>query len=126
MNLLPDLERAVIPLEKLAGYALNDQHPEGKHKARVFRVLLGIEGRHASVLAELIRSTLPKAPARTLETNEFGEKWTTHHRIVGLNAQSAIVTVGWIVRKDTGEPTLASCYIESNQQERLQRLFDSE
>jgi hypothetical protein len=77
MNLLPDLERAVIPLEKLAGYALNDQHPEGKHKARVFRVLLGIEGRHASVLAELIRSTLPKAPARTLETNEFGEKWTT-------------------------------------------------
>ena len=56
----------------------------------------------------------------------IGEKWTTHHRIVGLNAQSAIVTVGWIVRKDTGELTLTSCYIESNQQERLQRLFDSE
>ncbi|WP_372726680.1 DUF6883 domain-containing protein [Nostoc sp. TCL26-01] len=34
---LPNPERAIVEAEKIAGYCLNPEHPEGKHKARVFK-----------------------------------------------------------------------------------------
>ncbi len=93
MGLLPNFEQARIPIEKLENYALNPDHPAGRNKARVFRDILGIERRHATALAELIRSTLLRAHAIQRETNDFGARWTTYHEIVGLNGTSAIVTV---------------------------------
>jgi len=42
MLLLPNIEFAYIPSEKLAGYALNPDHPVGKHKAAVFESVLGM------------------------------------------------------------------------------------
>jgi hypothetical protein len=36
MALLPNADKAVVPLEKLRGYSLASSHPVGKHKARVF------------------------------------------------------------------------------------------
>jgi hypothetical protein len=57
-------------------------------------------------------------------SDEFGERWTTYHRITGLNAQSAIVTVGWIIKRDSEEaPTMTTCYIESEEQAKLEKLF---
>ena len=40
MELLPNLGQAIIPLEKLRDYALNMEHPEGRHKATVFKEVL--------------------------------------------------------------------------------------
>lgn len=124
MQLLPNLEQAVIRIEKLRDYALNMEHPDGQHKAAVFKEVLGIERRHADVLAELFRSTLPSAPAQPGKSDEYGDHWTTYHHIVGLNAQSAVVTVAWIFKKEQREvPELISCYIETQKQESLRRLL---
>lgn len=38
---LPNAENAVIDIAKLRDYSLNPNHPEGKHKARVFQAKLG-------------------------------------------------------------------------------------
>jgi hypothetical protein len=124
MNLLPNFQNAVIPVERLEDYVLNSEHPKG---ARVFRERLNIERRHAGVLAELIRAGLPKAPAERRDTNEYGDVWTTWHAINGLNAQSAIVTVAWMFKKNAEDtPVLISCYIscyiQTREQERLRRL----
>ncbi|SRR5712691_7344891 len=120
MQLLPNLEEAAIRIEKLRDYALNMEHPEGRHKAAVFKEMLGIERRHADVLGELLRSTLPAAPAQPGKNDEYGAHWTTYHHIVGLNGQSAVVTVAWIFKKEQSEvPQLISCYIEPRKQEKL-------
>lgn len=42
MPLLPNAEFAQVPMEKLVGYALNPEHPVGKHKALIFKAILGI------------------------------------------------------------------------------------
>jgi hypothetical protein len=127
MKLLPNFQQADISLEKLEGYVLNDEHPEGMHKARVFREALNIERRHAPILAELIRNSLSRAPAQQRDTNEYGDSWTTWHEIVGLNAQSVIVTVAWMFKKNADQiPVLISCYIEYTDQEKLRRLFSLE
>jgi hypothetical protein len=124
MQLLPNLEEATIRIEKLRDYALNMEHPDGRHKAAVFKEVLGIERRHADVLGELLRSTLPVAPAQPGKIDEYGTHWTTYHHIRGLNGQSAIVTVAWIFKKERNEvPQLRSCYIESRKQVELSDLW---
>jgi tetratricopeptide (TPR) repeat protein len=121
MNLLPDLERAVIPLEKLAGHALNDQHPEGKHKARVFRVLLGIEGRHASVLAELSVTHLNRGV-------EFARRGLIAKAIDDFDQALMVKPSGATVegiRKNIGAAygNLGVLYSEMKQYEQAQRFF---
>ena len=113
-----------MPLDKLENYVLNNDHPRGMHKARVFRDKLGIERRHGRVLAELIQRSLSRAPAEQSKTNAYGEFWTTQHEIIGLNGQSAIVTVVWIFKSDASQiPVLISCYIELRNQDKLRELF---
>jgi hypothetical protein len=127
MKLLPNYEHAVLAIEKLENYVLNSEHPQGKHKARVFQSTLEIERRHANVLRELIQRSLSRAPAEQGESGEYGDCWTTWHEIIGLNGQSAVVTVAWMFKKNTEQiPVFISCYIESRNQERLRRLFVSE
>jgi hypothetical protein len=99
MKLLPHFEQAVIAIEKFEDYILNSEHPQGKHKARVFQGTLEIERRHAKVLVELIRRSLSRAPAEQSESKEYGDCWTTWHEIIGMNGQSAIVTVAWMFKK---------------------------
>ena|SRR5271155_816287 len=125
MKLLPHFEKAVILIEKLDGYALNPEHPEGKHKARVFKSVLEIERRHASTLAEMIVAGLSKAPAERGRSTEHGDLWTTWQEVTGLNGQSAIITVAWMYKKEAPRtPVLVSCYIESRNQEKLRKLFE--
>lgn len=50
---LPNLEHAVIDIEKLRAYVLNPLHPEGRHKARVFLAALGVSADDATWLARL-------------------------------------------------------------------------
>ena len=40
---LPNYENAVVSLEKLRDYCLNEEHYRGKHKARVFKSTLDFE-----------------------------------------------------------------------------------
>ena len=124
---LPNFSEARVPIEKLEDYVLNPEHPMGKNKAKVFREVLGIERWHAVAFAELIRTSLPKAHAAKQESDDFGERWTTFHEIVGLIGKSAIVTVAWMFITGSDEfPELISCYIESTEQEKLRKILKIE
>lgn len=113
MQILPQHEQAVIPIEKLRDYALDPNHPTGKNKARVFKATLGIERDHADVLSKILRSTLFRSPAVQGRKSQYGEHWTTYHEIVGLSGQPIVVTVAWIYRIEHAHvPVLVSCYIE--------------
>ena len=41
---LPRAEEATIPTDKLVRYALDPNHPRGGHKARVYEVVVQVEG----------------------------------------------------------------------------------
>src|SRR5580693_5300883 len=127
MKLLPNFERAVVPVEKLENYILNMEHRQGKHKARVFKSALEIERRHAPILAELIHRSLERSPAERSESDDHGDRWTTWHEIIGLNGQSMIVTVAWIFKRNAEQiPVFISCYIESAKQENLRKRLQVE
>jgi hypothetical protein len=123
-QLLPNLERASIAIEKLRDYVLNPDHPLGRNKARVFKSMLGIERKHAVAFAEIIRDTLGRSVATKNEESRYGSKWETHHEIVGLSGRSAIVSVAWIFKVEEPEiPILITCYIDTRRQEELKKLL---
>ncbi len=127
MQLLPNLKRALIRPEKLRDYVLDADHPKNGGKAKAFRDLLGIERRHAKVLAELIFGSLGRSPAICRGTRHYGEHWTTYHDIVGFEGQAVIVTVIWILKTQQSDtPVLISCYIELKKQDELRRLIKGE
>jgi len=62
---LPNADNAVVEAAKLRDYCLNPAHPEGRHKARVFRSALGVGQEQAEWLREAIlspRSRMRKLP----------------------------------------------------------------
>lgn len=75
MNILPNANKAVVPLEKLSGYSLDSSHPVGKHKARVFASALGMTESDAPRLREMILQAVLTNEAVEVETNEHGTRY---------------------------------------------------
>lgn len=126
LHILPYLERAVVPLEKLSDYVLNPDHPKGKDEARVFKAVLGIERKHAEALAEIIKESLSRALAVERPQDEHGRSWTTYHEIIGLNAATAVISIAWkFTTQEPETPKLVSCHIELDRQKEFATLLQA-
>lgn len=62
---LPNAEGTVVELRKLRGYCLSEEHPKGKHKARVFASDLGLA-------AEALLAAARSEEAIPTEEDEYG------------------------------------------------------
>jgi len=126
---LPNWEKAVIPPEKLRDYSLNPDHSTGGgDKARVFKSMLGLERQDWESLATDIRARLPEYPAFRKGTTVCGEpRWTVYIPVVGANGNLAVVTTGWVFKlAEPDVPVLVTCYIETQEQEKLKSLLGLE
>lgn len=108
--MLPNIERAVIDVAKLRGYALNPTHPEGRHKARVFMASLGITAADAEWLAEAILAELPGAVILEGDADEHGRRLTADLQLRRGN-RSAVVRTAWIIRAGEDVPRLVTCFV---------------
>jgi hypothetical protein len=63
---LPRAGQAVVPVEKLHAYALDPEHRSGRHKARVFSSVLGIEQRDWEYLREQILARVAESPVTAI------------------------------------------------------------
>ncbi len=111
MALLPNADKAVVPLEKLRGYSLDSSHPVGKHKARVFASALGMTQDDAPRLREMILQAVLKNEALEAATNEHGMRFVMDFQTLGLKGEVTIRTA-WIIDKGETIPRLTSCYIK--------------
>src|SRR5262245_22679828 len=109
---LPNYEKAEIPSDKLEKYALDPTHPVGKHKARVFESVLGINQSDWRVLANSIQNELPYNKARPTKSDSFGQRYEVIMPITGPNGKTENVLTAWIVKADSDYPSLVSLYIQ--------------
>jgi hypothetical protein len=107
---LPNVERAVVDIEKLRDYALNPEHDEGQHKARVFRAALGLTRDNAERLREMILEAAAREDATEGKLTRHGRLYTVDFVARGLNGDVAVRT-GWIVRHGEDFPRLVTCYV---------------
>ncbi|MEX2234729.1 MAG: DUF6883 domain-containing protein [Cyclobacteriaceae bacterium] len=69
---LPNVNNAFIDLLKLKEYCLNDDHPIGKYKARVFRSALQFEKKDAQQLLTAILKGIKHAEAQEGKHDLYG------------------------------------------------------
>jgi len=108
---LPGGDRAVVELAKLTDYCLDDTHPRGRHKARVFAARLGLARSDAALLrAELLRAAGGSPDAVQGVADGFGRRFTLDLTVSGPKG-SGVVRSAWIVRTGEDFPRLTSCYL---------------
>ena len=84
---LPNAENAVIDIAKLRDYCLNPDHPEGKHKARVFQAKLGIERNDAERLRHIILEAILEADAIEQKPSLYGRRFIVEFKISTLEGE---------------------------------------
>lgn len=110
--ILPNCENAFLAIKKLKDYCLNEHHPIGKHKAKLFNTILGITWKQSEWLAMEIKQKLHTCDAALLETDEFGMRYKVDIEITYGN-KSAIIRTGWIILWSESFPRFTTCYIKT-------------
>ena len=109
---LPNYQKAVIPKEKLEGYALNKNHPTGRDKAVAFEKYLGYTTDNQEELISQVRQGLEKYKAKGRKATQYGKPYEVSMVITGANGKTAKVKSGWIVDKGGDIPRLVSIYVD--------------
>lgn len=109
---LPNFDKASIPVSKLSGYALNKNHPVGKHKAIAFEKVLGYTEANQNDLIVEIRKGLTQYRAISRKATQYGQPYEVQMVIAGANGRTAKIKTGWIVEKDSAIPRLTTVYID--------------
>jgi hypothetical protein len=105
---LPNRAHAEIDQRKLRDYVLNPQHPEGRHKARVFRSALGLTALDSEWLAAAIFGSVQEAEAEITNVSRWGSLYRVDVDLVRGN-RCAKVRTGWLcVERST---KLTTCFI---------------
>jgi hypothetical protein len=108
---LPNGASAVVDIAKLRGYCLSAQHPEGRHKARVFLATLGMLVTDADRLREILLSAAAANEDVSMTgADEYGYRYTMDAHVV-FGSRGAIVRSAWIIKTGEEFPRLASCYV---------------
>jgi hypothetical protein len=107
---LPGSEHAVVDLEKLQDYCLSDEHPTGRHKARVFASALGLTRDNAEELRDALLYAVQNHDAAPSRSDEYGQRYVLDFTMSGPVGQ-AVIRSSWIVRRGEDFPRLTSCYV---------------
>jgi uncharacterized protein DUF6883 len=107
---LPNGDRADLGT-KIEDYVLNDSHPGGRHKARLFASVLGIRPSNAGILRRaLLAAAATSDAAEPAGSDEFGRRYALPV-LISTPRGSATVRSVWIVLWGEDFPRLTTCYI---------------
>lgn len=110
MNLLPNYQNAFISDEKIYEYCLNPLHEQGKHKARMFKRLLGVSAKEGELLKVEIKNKLSSSPISNIRENRHGIIYTVPMKISIFDKEANIITA-WIIEHGDWNPRLITCYV---------------
>jgi hypothetical protein len=104
--------KIMASLEKLTTYSLSVDHPEGRHKARVFDSVLGITLAHAAQLRQTIEDEAERRRSefRVGRADSYGTRYVLDFLHQTKKGQ-AIIRTAWIMHPGTDVLRLTSCYV---------------
>ena len=116
-ELIPNAGEAYGISERLTTYALNLSHRDGRHKARVFRAVLGIAAADVEYLATALREGLATTPVRSARPNPphgwMCSVWITVRSLGHRADQTAVVRTAWELEDEDAGPRLVTAYIKA-------------
>src|SRR5215208_474619 len=107
-NALPNYEKAVIPRGRREDYALNPAHTDGRHKARLFKSILGFGKADWQKLEKVILDELPYHEALFSREDKWGKFYSVTLPITGLNGNVALVQTIWKIEAGKENPSFVT------------------
>jgi len=107
---MPSGERAVINVRKIEDYCLSEEHDDGKHKARLFREILGITPDSSQDLVDALKQAAADREAEEGKLDGYGQRFVIDMPMQGP-AGTATVRSAWITLTGESIPRLVTCYI---------------
>ena len=107
---LPNPDQAIIDRRKLTDYCLNPNHPDGRHKARVFESALDLNLNNVEVLEAALLKSVKQYNAVKDKQNRYRQKYIIDFSLVH-NGKKATIHSVWIVKKNENFPRLVTCYV---------------
>lgn len=111
MHIIPNAHRAIIDTHKLSGYVLNPQHPQGKHKARVFEAVLGLTKADTNTLHDALQIAVQSREALVTESDSYGVRYQIDFEMI-TDTGTAEIRSGWIIRTGEDFPRFVTCYVK--------------
>jgi hypothetical protein len=110
MAKVPNAERAILDIRKIADYCLSPVHPRGRHKARVFRDALEINRDDAAWLRAALLEGLRQIEAIEISSDDLGSRWRADVPVT-RHGKSVVVRTVWIVRSGEQVPRFVTCWV---------------
>ena len=107
---LPNSEASIVEIEKLRDYCLSPEHPRGRHKARVFRSILGMTATHADELRAVLIDAALNENATIGTSDQYGTRYIIDFKL-RQGERSAEIRSCWIVLRGETAPRFVTCYI---------------
>lgn len=107
---LPNGNRAIVSIEKLRNYCLNPMHRVGRHKAYVFKRVLGLTVVDAEKLRQKLVAIASTGEATRGRQDAYGERYVVDFELTTPHG-TAVVRSTWIIRTGEDFPRLTSCYV---------------
>lgn len=99
----------MVDIRKLRDYCLNPQHPEGKHKARLFVAALGMTDIDAESLRDALLQAVKSHDAALGRRDAYGQRYLIDFAFDWCGRR-AILRSGWIIEHGSDTPRLTTCY----------------
>ena len=110
MNVLPQADNVVIPIEKFTKYALDPVDDYDKHIA--FKRALGYTLDNYQDLIDNIRANIKNFNAKPKADDGHGLRYEVIMELTGANGKTAFVLTAWIDDKTKGEMRLINAYVD--------------
>jgi len=109
MDVLPNADKAVIPIEKFINYSLNfDKDP---NKAMAFKLALGYTRNNAGRLIDNIYRNIQAHNAVCKGNNGYGDIYESVMALTGENGKIANVLTAWIIENGFDFPRLTTIHV---------------
>jgi len=96
-------------MRKLRDYVLDPSHPNGKHKAILWKSALGITAEDAEEISRKLLLAVAENDAVAGRFDRFGQRYTVDFSLE-WNGKTAIIRSGWIISHGTKTPRLTTAY----------------
>jgi hypothetical protein len=107
---IPNANRAVVDIRKLTDYCLSQDHPRGKHKARVFLSALGLTRAHAGELRDVLLKKVISEECVIGTVDEYGARYMVDFAFARGDREALVRSI-WIVKAGERTPRLTSCFV---------------
>ena len=110
VELFPQGDQAIIDPRKLTDYVLSSEHDDGKHKAALFRELLGITADRVDLLINGLRQAAIDADVQPGRLDQYGQRYVADFDLIGTAGRALVRPVSLLPSGQT-LPRLVTCYI---------------